>query len=78
MVGIFSTGGDVHESEIWGDVSTLQSVFRREGNVSSAIARLESKETFDDLRIYIESYPNLELSVVTEDKFLKIKPQAQN
>ena len=71
MVGIFSTGGDVHESEIWGDVSTLQSVFRREGNVSSAIARLESKETFDDLRIYIESYPNLELSVVTEDKFFE-------
>ncbi|MEC7918049.1 MAG: ABC transporter permease [Pseudomonadota bacterium] len=71
VVGIFSTGGDVHESEIWGDVSTLQSVFRREGNVSSAIARLESKETFDDLRIYIESYPNLELSVVTEDKFFE-------
>ena len=39
--------------------------------MSSAIARLESKETFDDLRIYIESYPNLELSVVTEDKFFE-------
>ena len=71
VVGIFSTGGDAHESEVWGDVSTLQSVFRREGNVSSAIARLESKETFDDLQIYIESYPNLELSVMTEDKFFE-------
>ena len=53
VVGIFSTEGDVHESEIWGDLPITQNIFRREGSVSSAIVRLESKDTFDDLGIYI-------------------------
>ena len=69
VVGIFSTGGDVHESEIWGDLPITQNIFRREGSVSSAIVRLESKDTFDDLGIYIENYPSLELRVLTELDF---------
>ena len=31
VVGIFSTGGDVHESEIWGDAEVTMSAFRRNG-----------------------------------------------
>ena len=69
VVGIFTTGGDVHESEVWGDLPITQNIFRREGSVSSAIVRLESKESFDDLGIYIENYPSLELKVLTELDF---------
>ena len=69
VVGIFTTGGDVHESEVWGDLPITQNIFRREGSVSSAIVRLESKDSFDDLGIYIENYPSLELKVLTELDF---------
>ena len=69
VVGIFSTGGDVHESEIWGDLPITQNIFRREGSVSSAIVRLESKDTFDDLGIYIENYRSVEWRVLTEFDF---------
>lgn len=31
VVGIFETGGDVHESEIWADAEAAMSAFRREG-----------------------------------------------
>ena len=69
VVGIFTTGGDVHESEVWGDLPITQNIFRREGGVSSVIVRLESKDSFDDLGIYIENYPSLELRVLTELDF---------
>jgi len=69
VVGIFTTDGDVHESEVWGDLPITQNIFRREGSVSSVIVRLESKDSFDDLGIYIENYPSLELRVLTELDF---------
>ena len=31
MVGIFASGGDVHESEIWSDAEVAMSAFRRQG-----------------------------------------------
>jgi putative ABC transport system permease protein len=39
VVGIFETGGDVHESEIWGDAEVTMSAFRRQG-FQSLTARL--------------------------------------
>ena len=39
MVGIFETGGDVHESEIWADAEAAMSAFRRTG-YQSVTARL--------------------------------------
>ena len=39
MVGIFESGGDVHESEIWADAEVAMSAFRRTG-YQSVTARL--------------------------------------
>ena len=39
VVGIFETGGDVHESEIWADAEATMSAFRRVG-YQSVTARL--------------------------------------
>jgi putative ABC transport system permease protein len=39
VVGIFSSGGDVHESEIWADAEVAMSAFRRQG-YQSLTARL--------------------------------------
>jgi len=69
VVGIFSTNGDAHESEIWGDLSATQSIFRREGSVSLVSAKLINKNTFDEIGMYIDTYPNLELKVERESSF---------
>jgi len=69
VVGIFSTDGDVHESEVWADLSVTQSSFRREGGVSLVSAKLINENTFNEVGVYIETYPNLSLKVERESSF---------
>jgi putative ABC transport system permease protein len=44
VVGIFATGGDVHESEIWADADVAMSAFRRDGFQSVTAALRETSE----------------------------------
>ena len=46
VVGIFSTGGDAHESELWTDTETAQSAFGRAG-VSSVLVSLNNIDAFE-------------------------------
>ena len=69
VVGIFSSGGNVHESEIWADLATTQGIFRRGASASSMIIQLDDAKAFNDLGIYVESYPNLEFRVTREIDF---------
>ena len=69
VVGIFSSGGNVHESEIWADLATTQGIFRRGASASSMIIQLDDAKAFNDLGIYVESYPNLEFRVTRETDF---------
>jgi putative ABC transport system permease protein len=39
VVGVFTSGGDVHESEIWADSEVAQSAFRRQGYQSVTATR---------------------------------------
>ena len=69
IVGIFSSGGNVHESEIWADLATTQGIFRRGASASSMIIQLDDPKAFNDLGVYVESYPNLEFRVTREIDF---------
>lgn len=69
VVGIFSSNGNVHESEIWADLAGAQGIFRRGASASSMILRLNSPESFDEVGLFVESYPNLELKVQSERDF---------
>ena len=69
VVGIFSSGGNVHESEIWADLATTQGIFRRGASASSMIIQLDDAKAFNDLGVYVESYPNLEFRVTREIDF---------
>lgn len=71
VVGVFSTDGDVHESEVWSDVKVAQSAFQRGASSSNAIARLESVSSFDEFAIFIENDPRLEVKVENELDFYK-------
>ena len=69
VVGIFSSNGNVHESEIWADLAAAQGLFRRGASASSMILRLNSPDSFDEVGLFVESYPNLELKVQSESDF---------
>jgi putative ABC transport system permease protein len=69
VVGIFSSNGDVHESEIWADLATAQGFFRRGASASSMILKLDSPDSFNEVGLFVESYPNLELKVQSESDF---------
>ena len=69
VVGIFSSNGNVHESEIWADLAAAQGLFRRGASASSMILRLNSSDSFDEVGLFVESYPNLELKVQSESDF---------
>src|SRR5262245_64809697 len=45
VVGIFQTGGDVHESEIWSDAEVAMSAFRRNGYQSVTATLADGSET---------------------------------
>ena len=42
VVGIFESSGSAYESEIWGDLTVLSSIFGRQGRLSSIHVRLDS------------------------------------
>jgi putative ABC transport system permease protein len=70
VVGIFETGGDVHESEIWADAETTMSAFRRT-NYQSITARLAdgSDAGFRAFKDGISRDPRFSLSVFREPEY---------
>jgi putative ABC transport system permease protein len=70
VVGIFATGGDVHESEIWADAETTMSAFRRV-NYQSVTARLTdgSDAGFTAFKDTISRDPRFAFSVLREPEY---------
>jgi putative ABC transport system permease protein len=57
VVGVFEANGGVAETEIWCDVQTLQSVYRRTNAFNSVLMTLESPESFDTLKDWLATNP---------------------
>ncbi|MEO8000914.1 MAG: ABC transporter permease [Arenimonas sp.] len=68
IVGIFSTGGDAHESELWTDTETAQSAFGRSG-VSSLLVSLSNIDAFESMKARLIADPQLNIDVKTEYDF---------
>ena len=68
IVGIFTTGGDAHESELWTDTETAQSAFGRIG-VSSVLVSMNNPDAFDSLKARLVANPQLNVDVKTEYDF---------
>jgi putative ABC transport system permease protein len=70
VVGIFETGGDVHESEIWADAETTMSAFRRT-NFQSVTATLAngSDAGFTVFKDLVSRDPRLSLTVLREPEY---------
>ncbi len=69
VVGIFEDGGTVRESELWGDVGVVQSVFKRANFFQTIRARLESPGALTTLRAYVDADPRLKLLVESEAEY---------
>ena len=66
VVGVFEADGSVFESEIWGDLPVVQSLFRRDNIFQTVRVRLESPAAFDSLKRFVEEDPRLKLDIKTE------------
>jgi putative ABC transport system permease protein len=68
VVGIFEDGGSATESEVWTDLETVRTTFRREGLVSSVRVRVPPAR-FDAFKASIESNRQLNLQVLKESEY---------
>jgi putative ABC transport system permease protein len=68
VVGVFSDGGSSTESEVWTDIDTVRTSFRREGFVSSIRMRIPP-EKFDAFKSSIESNRQLNMQVLQEAQY---------
>ncbi len=69
VVGVFGDHGGVHASEIWTDLPTLESAYRRGDNVSAVYARLTSPAAYPRFRASLLHDPELEVSVHRENRY---------
>lgn len=75
VVGIFESGGDAHESELWTDADTARGAFGRPG-ASSLLVQLESADRLAPLKDAVTSDPRLRIDVQSERAYFT--GQSQN
>jgi putative ABC transport system permease protein len=69
VVGVFEAGGSVSESEVWTDLSVLQSVYRRGNSVQVVRAQLTSPAELDRVKKWLDADPRVNVSVRSEREF---------
>ena len=63
IVGIFTAGGGVAESEIWSDAAVLQPAYHRNDSFQSVYARLNSAASFQEYKDALTTNPQLKVKV---------------
>jgi putative ABC transport system permease protein len=69
IVGEFTDGGSVSESEIWTDAQVLQSAYSRGDTFQTVRALLTSPASFKAFKSQLTSDPRVSLTVLTEREF---------
>jgi putative ABC transport system permease protein len=70
VVGIFSNGGNAHESEVWGDVESVRAAFKRR-SYDSATVMLENAESLQAFTASVQSRPGVAVAIFTEAAYLE-------
>jgi putative ABC transport system permease protein len=63
VVGVFTSGGGVAESEIWTDARVLQAAYNRGDSFQSVYAKLTSPAAFQEFKDALTSNPQLNVKV---------------
>lgn len=69
VVGIFSAGGGLAESEIWTDAAILQGAYQRGNSYQSVLVKLTSAEAFPRFKDALMSDPRLSVKVVRQTDY---------
>jgi putative ABC transport system permease protein len=69
VVGVFNTGGNVFESELWADAKVIQNLYNRGSGYQSVRARLNSPQALEELSAFVAADPRLALEVQTEAEY---------
>ena len=69
VVGIFSAGGGVAESEIWSDATVLQGAYQRGDSFQSVYTRLNSPGAFTAFKDSLTSNPRLSVKVERQSDY---------
>jgi putative ABC transport system permease protein len=76
VVGTFSDGGSLSESEIWTDARVLQPAYRRGNLFQSVHALLQSPAAFTGFKDALTADPRLDVKVVRESEYYAEQSQA--
>jgi putative ABC transport system permease protein len=68
IVGVFESGGDRHESEVYGDGETIMSAIQRNG-YQPVTVMLESADSFEKFKQALTTNPTLSVDVKRESDF---------
>ncbi|MDP5210785.1 ABC transporter permease [Microbulbifer sp. 2205BS26-8] len=78
VVGVFEADGGVAESELWTDISTLQSAYQRGEQVQLVVVRLAEARGIAAFRTALEKDPRLDVQVETEEDYYSQQAQQMN
>jgi putative ABC transport system permease protein len=69
VVGVFTAGGGMAESELWTDATVLQQAYQRGDTYQSVYARLVSPGAFQSFKDALTSNPQLKVKALREAEF---------
>lgn len=69
VVGIFTAGGGVAESELWTDAKVLQGAYQRGDSFQSVYVRLNSPGAFQEFKDSLTSNPRLSVKVQRQSEY---------
>ena len=71
VVGTFSTGGNVFESELWADAKVIQNLYNRGSSYQSVRAKVSSEQDIKNIKAYLDSEARLTHEVQSEAQYFK-------
>jgi putative ABC transport system permease protein len=69
VVGVFTAGGGLAESEIWTDARVLQAAYKRGDSFQSVYARLDSADSFNKFKDALTSNPQIQVKVERQSDY---------
>ena len=78
ITGLFNANGSAYESELWADLPTAQSAFRRSGSAQSMRIQVRSPRDIPVLADRVEADPRLDLEVTSEHRYFQGQSEAMS
>lgn len=69
VVGLFTAGGGMPESELWADITVLQEAYQRRDSCQTVCVKLATAGKFQEFKDALTSNPQLKVKVVRQTEF---------